>query len=103
MSVKILQPPPPLPPQSSADFGLHLAIAARKGNGLPYVPDFVVALDSSDSSDLMWHIGYNHIKRSMRLRGKNVSFTDSVYKSETDIQKLVAVLAIAYVIILRCY
>ena len=73
MSLKILPPP------SSFDFALQLAIAARKGYELPHLPDFVVALDSSDSSDLMWHNDYNHNKRRMRLRGKNVvSFTDSM-------------------------
>lgn len=63
-------------PPSSFYFALHLTITTRNGNELPNLPDFVVVLDSSDSSDLTWHIDYNRIKRRMRLRGKNVSFTD---------------------------
>lgn len=64
---------------SCPHFALHLAIVARKENELPDLSDFVVALDSSDSSDLMWHVDYSLIKRRIRLRGKNVvSFTEPV-------------------------
>lgn len=50
--LQVTQNPPPTPP-SSFYFALHLAIAARKENEFPNLPDFAVALDSSNSSDLM--------------------------------------------------
>lgn len=67
---------------SCPHFALHLAIAARKGNELPNLSDFVLALGSNDSSNLMWHVDYSHIKRRIRLRGKNVvSFTEPMQLS----------------------